>query len=104
MTNDAFERNIVSNFLGALWLLDGLLELQPKMFGPGFVTDVLAPSLSGQPGFMHAIVAFGITLWSMHPIIANASAGLLEILIGVLLLFHVSDRRFKIGLYLSIAW
>ena len=30
--------------LGLIWLVDGLLQLQPKMFGPDFAHDVILPS------------------------------------------------------------
>jgi hypothetical protein len=30
--------------LGGLWLLDGLLQLQPHMFSDAFVTQVLDPT------------------------------------------------------------
>ena len=36
--------------LGLLWLIDGILQFQPYMFGKAFVTGVLLPSAAGQPG------------------------------------------------------
>ena len=44
--------------LGALWLLDGMLQFQPSMFGHGFA-QMLAGSAQGNP----AVVARPIT-WS----------------------------------------
>lgn len=38
--------------LGAVWLLDGALQLQPSMFTHGFVSGVLVPSAAGESGFV----------------------------------------------------
>ena len=36
--------------LGIIWLIDGLLQLQPKMFGTDFANSVILPTAQGQPG------------------------------------------------------
>lgn len=104
MKNDASVRNIIAKSLGAFWILDGLLQFQPQMFGANFVTQILQPVLVGQPPFMHAIVAAGIFLWNMNPPFADALAALLQISIGILLFFPLSSTRFKIGAWISIVW
>ncbi len=96
--------NILGKALGILWLIDGLLQLQPKMFGADFINNVLAPNLSGQPGFMRALIDFGIRVFSFNIATANWIAALLQIAIGVLLLFPIAGKKFKAGLYLSIVW
>src|SRR5580658_474332 len=35
--------------LGWFWILDAILQLQPKMFGRTFVTGILLPNAQGQP-------------------------------------------------------
>lgn len=97
-------RSIIARCLGAIWILDGLLQFQPRMFGMDFVNQVLAPNLAGQPSFLHAIISFGISVWMVNPVLANTFAGLIQITIGVLLWFPGSTKEFKIGLYLSIVW
>lgn len=104
MPNDTLAKSIVAKTLGALWILDGLLQLQPAMFGQAFVSNILTPLLSGQPAFLQAIVALGIHAWSANTIIANTLAALLQLSIGILLFFPPTDRRFKIGAYISIGW
>ena len=37
---------IIGKGLGIFWLIDGLLQLQPKMFGMDFVNNVLLPNLT----------------------------------------------------------
>ena len=38
--------------LGLLWILDGMLQLQPAMLTPRFATQVIAPAGEGQPAFV----------------------------------------------------
>ncbi len=102
MTNAS--RNIVAKSLGALWLLDGLLQLQPQMFGPEFVTNILTPLLNNQPTLLHLIVTWGIQLWSTNTIITNTAAALLQVAIGLLLLCPLPSKKFKAGLWISIIW
>ena len=96
--------NIVAKLLGGLWLLDGVLQLQPLMFGQRFVADVLAPTLAGQPAFMQAIISGGIYLWNTDTILTNSAAALLQTAIGILLFFPLGSKWFRIGAYISIAW
>lgn len=35
--------------LGVLWILDAILQFQPKMFGTDFVSMIIAPNAAGQP-------------------------------------------------------
>ena len=39
--------------LGVVWLADGALQLQPFMFGRGFVNQILMPAYMGSPGWGH---------------------------------------------------
>jgi len=87
--------------LGALWLFDGVLQLQPKMFGPAFVSQVVAPSAEGQP----RVVAWPITvvahLLSAHPAAWNWVFASLQLLIGAGLLHRDTVRP---ALVLSFVW
>lgn len=97
-------RNFIAKALGAFWLLDGLLQFQPLMFGLAFVTNILTPVLSNQPGFIDTIVNWGIRLWSTNMVVTDTAAALLQCAIGALLLFPLSSKSFKIGLWVSIVW
>ncbi len=48
---------IVQVALGCLWILDAALQLQPRMFGPDLVNQMMLPMAQGQP----APVAWSIT-------------------------------------------
>jgi hypothetical protein len=38
--------------LGLLWLTDGVMQFQPYMFDTTFITGVILPNTSGQPGII----------------------------------------------------
>ena len=42
--------------LGLLWLIDGLLQLQTKMFGKGFADNVILPATQGQPALVSSTI------------------------------------------------
>jgi hypothetical protein len=98
---------ILTISLGGLWLLDGILQLQPAMFTSAFVQQVLAPTLQGQPSAIAAIINFGITVWNLNPFAFNVVAAGIQLLIGVMLIltFRRGDGRTKrFALWLSVAW
>src|SRR5690349_9087373 len=95
-------RNLIAKALGSFWVLDGLLQFQPLMFGLDFPTDVLSPLFAHQPAFLHVFIQWGIDLWNTNTIVTNTSAALLQILIGVLLFFPLTSREFKWGAWISI--
>src|SRR5579875_3354416 len=69
-------------FLGALWLLDGLL--QPQMFTPNFPSQVLLPSFQTLPEPLHAFALN--TLYpniQLHEKIFNVAALTTQAAIGV---------------------
>jgi len=54
----ASPERLVQVLLGVLWLVDGALQLQPSMFGSGFVTGVLLANVTGNPApIAHSITA-----------------------------------------------
>jgi hypothetical protein len=94
-------RRIGQIALGAIWLIDGGLQFQPAFFGKGFITGVILPNASGQPG----IVASPL-IWIGHQIephvaMFNAFAATLQVLIGLGL---VCRRTVKPSLAVSFAW
>lgn len=91
-------------FLGALWLFDGLLQLQPAMFTQSFPSQVLLPALQSFPEPMSYF-----TLGSLYPLILdhvvffNLAVIAVQAAIGVLLLTDGSSLN-RAGLILSTAW
>lgn len=90
--------------LGGLWLLDGILQLQPAMFTNAFVSTVLAPNLQNQPSTIESIVAFGIHLFSSNIFWWNLASALIQLLIGIILIFPFQEKVQRFGLWLSVGW
>ncbi len=88
--------------LGILWLVDGLLQLQPAMFGPALPHMFLA-SAAGSPPWVVTLVAWGAHWFARGPVLANGGAVGVQLGIGVLLLLP-HPRWQRRGLWLSIAW
>jgi hypothetical protein len=87
--------------LGVIWLADGALQLQPFMFGRGFVTHVIAPNAVGQPGFVAGPVRFAAHLIEPRVALFNAFAAMIQLLIGLGLIYR---RTVKVALLTSFAW
>ena len=87
--------------LGLIWLLDGLLQLQPKMFGPDFAHSVILPSAMGQPGVVSSTITHVAHLISVQPALVDAVFAGIQILIGVGLLVR---ETVKPALVLSFVW
>jgi hypothetical protein len=79
---------VVQVTLGCLWILDALLQFQPRMFGPDLVKQMMLPMAQGQP----APVAWSITNLA-HFVQPDAGVwnfffGVLQLGIGVGMLFR----------------
>lgn len=87
--------------LGALWLLDGLLQLQPYMLTSAFAHNVIAPAASGQPGWVAGGVLWSARLMAHQPVLADAGFAAAQIGIGVAVLWR---RTARAALLASMAW
>lgn len=87
--------------LGAIWLLDGALQLQPFMFSKGFVAQVLEPNAHGQPRILADAITMSAHIFAQHLVAFDAAAAALQIVIGLALLHR---RYVRVGLALSLAW
>lgn len=97
----ARRERLVQIGLGALWLTDGVLQLQPVMFTRHFVTAVLLPSASGNPAAVAApITALG-TVIEPHVALFNAAFAVVQLAIGALLL---ARRAVRATLAASLVW
>ena len=79
---------VVQVALGCIWILDGALQMQPRMFGQGLVNQMILPMANGQP----APVSWSITQLAhfIRPDAAiwNLLFGLIQVGIGVGMLFR----------------
>jgi hypothetical protein len=87
--------------LAGLWLLDGVLQLQPFMFTRSFARQVLAPSAHGNPAFIAAPITWSAHVVAMHSVGANASFALIQLLLGLGIAWRPTV---KAALVASIGW
>jgi hypothetical protein len=87
--------------LGCFWLLDGALQLQPKLFTTAFAHDVLLTSAAGQPAVLSGAITHLANLIAVQPALVNALFAGIQVLIGLGLLMRETVRP---ALAVSIAW
>ncbi len=96
-------RRIAQLALGVVWLLDGVLQLQPIFFtsGPNGFSGMLAGMAPGTPGFVARSITWNASIVDQHAIATNAAFALIQILLG----FGIAWRpSLKLALAASIAW
>jgi hypothetical protein len=87
--------------LGLLWLADAALQYQPFMFGPAFVTGVLAPPTAGQPAIIAGPARYADQLIAHNVAACNAAFATIQLALGLGLLWR---RTAKAALAASLAW
>ena len=86
-----------------LWILDGILQAQPKMAG-GLAAQVIEPTAASSPAWVQHVVNWGGTVWSFHPITAGAASVWIQVGIGVWLLVAKSGPWSALAGLASVAW
>ncbi len=76
-------RRALQYALGALWLLDGALQLQSYMFTRGFARQIVAPAAAGQPFFVAGPVHWNANLIALHPALFNGFFAATQLALGV---------------------
>lgn len=87
--------------LAGLWVLDGVLQLQPFMFTKDFARQMLAPSAHGNPAVIAGPITAVASLVARHPVGANAGFAATQILLGLAIAWRPTV---KAGLAASIGW
>jgi len=92
--------------LGVVWLFVGALQLQPFMFGHGFVTEVILPNAMGQPAAVAAPITLAAHLMTHDPVLLNSLFAGVQILIGVSMIRFALLGRDTVRLVLvaSMLW
>ena len=89
--------------LATIWLLDGVLQLQPFMFTAGSkgFGGMLAGMAGGNPGVVAKTITWNASIVDHHAVATNAGFALVQVLIG----FGIAWRRTtKVALASSIVW
>jgi hypothetical protein len=89
------------HILGGLWLLDGLLQLQPGMFTMNLVTGIMAPNLQGQPAPVTASLHWIVQIVTQHLALINWTIALIQIAFGICV---VAGYRLRALLIMSVIW
>ncbi len=88
---------------GLLWILDGILQAQPKMAG-GLAAQVFAPTAAASPTWVQHLANWGGTVWSFHPITAGAASVWIQVGIGAWLLVAAHGTWSRLAGLAAVAW
>jgi len=86
--------------LGVIWLLDGVLQLQPFMFGKGF-PQMLAGSAPGNPALIANPITWSASLITHHLVILNAVFAAIQLALGLGIAWRPTVR---LALGASVLW
>lgn len=86
--------------LGLIWLLDGILQLQPFMYGRGFIEALKATSV-GQPQWVAASVSWAASTMQSQQVLFNTTFAVVQIMIGLGLMHR---RTVRPALAVSFVW
>src|SRR5215472_17523580 len=96
-------RQLLRLGFGSLWLLDGILQAQPKL-AIGLPSQVIEPVAASSPKWVQQVVNWAGTTWSYHPMQAGASAVWIQIGIGVWLLAASRGPLSRLAGLAGVAW
>jgi cytochrome oxidase Cu insertion factor (SCO1/SenC/PrrC family) len=88
---------------GVLWILDGILQAQPKM-AAGLPSLVIEPTAASSPAWVQHLVNWGGTIWSYHPIQAGAATVWIQVGIGAWLIVAGRGRWSRLAGAASVGW
>jgi len=78
-------RQVLRVGFGLLWVVDGILQAQPKI-AIGLPSQVIQPSAASSPHWVQQVVNWAGTTWSYHPMQAGAAAVWIQVGIGIWML------------------
>ncbi len=88
---------------GLLWVLDGVLQAQPRM-AAGLPSQVIEPTAASSPHWVQHLVNWAGTTWSYHPIQAGAAAVWIQVGIGLWLLAAPRGLSARLAGAAGVAW
>ena len=100
---EARGRRLLRIGFGLLWILDGILQAQPKMAG-GLASQVIEPTAAASPAWVQHLVNWGGTAWSYHPIQAGAASVWIQLGIGAWLIVAARGFWSRLAGAVSVGW
>lgn len=96
-------QRLVRYGLGFLWLVDGLLQMQPGMFTMDMLSDIMQPAATGEPSWLRHLIDWSMALIEPRLVPVNWGIVALQLLIALLLLTPSSLAN-RLGAVLSLLW
>ncbi|MGC8461507.1 MAG: hypothetical protein ACP5OR_06670 [Candidatus Dormibacteria bacterium] len=96
-------RTVLRYCLGALWLLDAVLQAQPLMYSYSFVSSIMTPALKLNPGFVWKLSEWTVSFINRNVGMWNWVFVIMQLTIALTLLTR-RPRIVRTGLVVSIAW
>jgi cytochrome oxidase Cu insertion factor (SCO1/SenC/PrrC family) len=96
-------RQVLRYGFGLIWILDGILQAQPKM-AVGLPSQVIEPVAATSQHWVQTVVNWAGTNWSYHPMQAGASAVWIQVGIGIWLMVAARGPLSRLAGLVSIGW
>jgi len=96
-------RQLLRIGFGVLWLLDGILQAQPKM-ALGMPSQVIEPTAANSPSWVQHVVNWAGTTWSYHPIQASAATVWIQAGIGLWMLVAARGPWSRLAGLVGAGW
>jgi cytochrome oxidase Cu insertion factor (SCO1/SenC/PrrC family) len=96
-------RRLLRIGFGLIWILDGILQAQPKM-AVGLPSQVIEPIAATSPRWVQDVVNWAGTNWSYHPMQAGAAAVWIQVGIGIWMIVAARGRLSRLAGLVSIGW
>ena len=94
-------RKMLQRILGTLWLIDGLLQLQPEMFTMNMVNGVMKPMLEGQPGLIGTNLQWIVQVTTENLTAVNLLIAVVQIILGIWFIIGVEVEW---AVIVSLVW
>lgn len=93
--------NIIRIAVGLIWVVDGVLQLNPSFFTAAFIHNEIQPASVGSPALLRSLVHVLSSLFLINPGLFNGIIAAVQIVIGLAIIVKASS---KWGLASSIVW
>jgi hypothetical protein len=99
----ADRRRVLQLALAGIWLLDGVLQLQPFMFsaGPNGFSGMLSGTAAGNPSPLARSITWNASVVDHHAVLTNTFFALIQIALGLGIAWR---RTTKLALGASVVW
>jgi hypothetical protein len=91
----------VQRIVGVLWIIDGLLQIQPQMFTMNMINGMMTPLSQGQPAPIAANLNWWIAFITTNLAAVNWGIAVLQVTLG---LCFVTGRWMKAATIISVVW